>query len=31
MFDLILFSKNKYIKVKGINVNRVGMREKIGN
>jgi hypothetical protein len=29
MFDLILFSKIKYIKVKDINVNKVGMRERI--
>jgi hypothetical protein len=29
MFDLILFSKNKYIKVKDITINRVRMRERI--
>jgi hypothetical protein len=26
-----LFSKYKYIKVKDINVNKVGMRERIGD
>jgi len=26
-----LFSKNKYIKVKDININIVGMRERIGD
>jgi hypothetical protein len=31
MFELILFSKNKCIKVKDINVNRIGMRERIGD
>jgi hypothetical protein len=30
MFDLILFSKNKYIKVKDIKIKRVVMRERIG-
>jgi hypothetical protein len=30
MFDF-LFSKYKYIKVKDIYVNRVGMRERIGD
>jgi hypothetical protein len=31
MFDLILFSKNKYMKVKDIKINKVGMRERIGD
>jgi hypothetical protein len=31
MFDLILFFKNKYMKVKDIKINRVGMRERIGD
>jgi hypothetical protein len=30
MFDFIFFSKNKYIKVKDIDVKRVVMRERIG-
>jgi len=30
MFDF-LFSKYKYIKVKYINLNRVGIRERIGD
>jgi hypothetical protein len=31
MFDLIFFYKNKYMKVKDIKINKVGMRERIGD